>query len=176
MTWASCGVLLQSPCPHKSQRDYHLWHPVGHLSLWPQCQPGKNRAQRHFGLCSVSCTVPDTGRHPMDKWMKESQGLQGEEGILPLVYFLSPGLDDWTTGTQVTKQFTGSLAFLCPFDASCSWMGCVCVNEQVLKSLLQHHSSKASILQCSAFLTVQLSHPYMTTGKTIALTRRTIMQ
>ena len=40
-----------------------------------------------------------------------------------------------------------------------------------LKSLLQHHSSKASILQCSAFLIVQLSHPYMTTGKTIALTR-----
>ena len=42
-----------------------------------------------------------------------------------------------------------------------------------LKSLLQHHSSKASVLQPSAFFTVQLSHPYMTTGKTIALTRRT---
>ena len=40
-----------------------------------------------------------------------------------------------------------------------------------LKSLLQHHSSKASILQCSAFFIVQLSHPWMTTGKTIALTR-----
>ena len=44
-----------------------------------------------------------------------------------------------------------------------------------LKSLLQHHSSKASILQCSAFFTVQLSHPYMTTGKTVALTRRTFV-
>ena len=44
-----------------------------------------------------------------------------------------------------------------------------------LKSLLQHHSLKASILQCSAFFTVQLSHPYMTTGKTIALTRRTLV-
>jgi len=42
--------------------------------------------------------------------------------------------------------------------------------QGTLKSLLQHHSSKASILQCSAFFTVQLSHPYMTTGKTIALT------
>ena len=42
--------------------------------------------------------------------------------------------------------------------------------QGTLKSLLQHHSSKASILQCSAFLMVQLSHPYMTTGKTIALT------
>ena len=45
----------------------------------------------------------------------------------------------------------------------------------VTKSLLQHHSSKASILQCSAFFTVQLSHPYMTTGKTIALTRQTFV-
>ena len=44
-----------------------------------------------------------------------------------------------------------------------------------LNSLLQHHSSKASILQCSAFFTVQMSHPYMTTGKTIALTRWTFV-
>ena len=45
--------------------------------------------------------------------------------------------------------------------------------QGTLKSLLQHHDSKASILQCSAFFIVQLSHSYMTTGKTIALTRRT---
>ena len=45
--------------------------------------------------------------------------------------------------------------------------------QGTLKSLLQHHSSKASILQCSAFFIVQLSHPYITTGKTIALTRWT---
>ena len=44
-----------------------------------------------------------------------------------------------------------------------------------LKNLLQHHSSKASILQCSAFFMVRLSHPYMTIGKTIALTRRTFV-
>ena len=47
--------------------------------------------------------------------------------------------------------------------------------QGTLKSLLQHQSSKASILQCSAFFTVQLSHPYMTTGKTIALTKRTFV-
>ena len=47
--------------------------------------------------------------------------------------------------------------------------------QGTLKSLLQHHSSKASILQHSAFFTVQLSHPYMMTGKTIALTRRTLV-
>ena len=52
------------------------------------------------------------------------------------------------------------------------WLDLLAVQE-TLKSLLQHHSSKASILRRSAFFTVQLSHPYMTTGKTIALTRRT---
>ena len=47
--------------------------------------------------------------------------------------------------------------------------------QGTLKSLLQHHSSKTSILQCSAFFTVQLSHPYMTTGKTKALARQTFV-
>ena len=51
------------------------------------------------------------------------------------------------------------------------WLDLLAV-QGTLKSLLQHHSSKASILQCLAFFTVQLSHPYMTTGKTIALTRQ----
>ena len=54
------------------------------------------------------------------------------------------------------------------------WLDLLAV-QGTLKSLLQHHSSKASILQCSAFLIVQLSHPYMTTGKTIALNRRTFV-
>uniref|UniRef100_A0AC11DPU5 Uncharacterized protein n=1 Tax=Ovis aries TaxID=9940 RepID=A0AC11DPU5_SHEEP len=54
------------------------------------------------------------------------------------------------------------------------WLDLLAV-QGTLKSLLRHHSSKASILQHSAFLTVQLSHPYMTTGKTIALTRRTFV-
>ena len=54
------------------------------------------------------------------------------------------------------------------------WLDLLAV-QGTLKSLLQHHSSKASILQCSGFFTVQLSHPYMTTGKTIALTRRTLV-
>ena len=54
------------------------------------------------------------------------------------------------------------------------WFGLLAV-QGTFKSLLQHHSSKASILQWSAFFTVQLSHPYMTTGKTIALTRQTFV-
>ena len=54
------------------------------------------------------------------------------------------------------------------------WLDLLAV-QGALKSLLQHHISKASILQCSAFFVVQLSHPYMTTGKTIALTRWTFV-
>ena len=54
------------------------------------------------------------------------------------------------------------------------WLDLLAV-QGTLKILLQHHSSKASILQCSAFFIVQLSHPYMTTGKTIALTRQTFV-
>ena len=54
------------------------------------------------------------------------------------------------------------------------WLDLLAV-QGTLKSLLQHHSSKASIFQCSAFFVVQLSHPYMTTGKTIALTKLTFV-
>ena len=57
---------------------------------------------------------------------------------------------------------------------SMDWLDLLAV-QGTLKGLLQHHSSKASILQCSAFFTVQLSHPYTTTGKTIASTRRTLV-
>ena len=61
-----------------------------------------------------------------------------------------------------------------PVSFRMDWLDLLAV-QGTLKSLLQHHSSKASILWCSAFFTVQLSHPYMTTGKTIALTRQTFV-
>ena len=66
------------------------------------------------------------------------------------------------------KEIPGLISF------RMDWLDLLAV-QGTLKSLLQHHSSKASILQRSAFFTVQLSHPYMTTGKTIALTRRTFV-
>ena len=64
-----------------------------------------------------------------------------------------------------SKEHPGLISF------RMDWLDLLAV-QGTLKSLLQHHSSKASILRCSAFFTVQLSHPYMTTGKTIALTKR----
>ena len=67
-----------------------------------------------------------------------------------------------------SKEIPGLISF------RMDWLDLL-ASQGTLKSLLQHHSSKASILQRSAFFTVQLSHPYMTTGKTIALTRRTFV-
>ena len=67
-----------------------------------------------------------------------------------------------------SKEYPGLISF------RMDWLDLLAV-QGTLKSLLPHHSSKASILQRSAFFTVQLSHPYMTTGKTIALTRRTFV-
>ena len=61
-----------------------------------------------------------------------------------------------------------------PISFRMDWLDLLAV-KGTHKSFLQHHSSKASILWCSALFTVQLSHPYMTTGKTIALTRRTLV-
>ena len=63
-----------------------------------------------------------------------------------------------------SNEYSGLISF------KMDWLDVLAV-QRTLKSLLQHHSSKASILQPSAFFMVQLSHPYMTTGKTIALTR-----
>ena len=64
----------------------------------------------------------------------------------------------------LSKEIPGLISF------RMDWLDLLAV-QRTLKSLLQHHSSKASILRCSAFFTVQISHPYMTTGETIALTR-----
>ena len=74
----------------------------------------------------------------------------------------------WSYRFSITpsKEIPGLISF------RMDWLDLLAV-QGTLKSLLQHHSSKASILWCSAFITVQLSHPYMTTGKTIALTRWT---
>ena len=72
----------------------------------------------------------------------------------------------FTFSIILSKEIPGLISF------RMDWLDLLAV-QGTLKSLLQHHRSKASIPRCSAFFTVQLSHPYMTTGKTIALTRQT---
>ena len=72
------------------------------------------------------------------------------------------------SASVLPHEYSGLISF------RMDWLDLLAV-QGTLKSLLQHHSSKASILWCSAFLIVQLSHPYMTTGKTTALTRQTFV-
>ena len=76
----------------------------------------------------------------------------------------------WTFSLSIipSKEILGLISF------RMDWLDLLAV-QGTLKSLLQHHISKALILCCSAFFTVQLSHPYMTTGKTIALTRQALV-
>ena len=80
------------------------------------------------------------------------------------LYMRWPKYWSFSFKTSPTNEHPGLISF------RMDWFDLLAV-QGTLKSLLQHHSSKASILECSAFFTVQLSHPYMTTGKTIALTR-----
>ena len=76
----------------------------------------------------------------------------------------------WSLSFSISpsNEYSGLISF------RMDWLDLLAV-QGTLKSLLQHHSSKASVLGCSVFFVVQLSHPYMTTGKTIALTRRTFV-
>ena len=74
----------------------------------------------------------------------------------------------WSLSISPSSEYSGLISF------RIDWLDLLTV-QGTLKSLLQHHSSKASILRRSAFFTVQVSHPYMTTGKTIALTRQTLV-
>ena len=74
----------------------------------------------------------------------------------------------WSFSISPSNEYSGLISF------GIDWFDLLAV-QGTLKNLLQHHSSKASVLQCSAFFIVQLPHPYMTTGKTIALTRWTFV-
>ena len=87
------------------------------------------------------------------------------ETVLPIRW---PSYWSFSFNINPTNEYSGLISF------RIDWLDLLAV-PVTLQSLLQHHSSKASILQCSAFFMVQFSHPYMTTGKTIALTRPTFV-
>ena len=84
------------------------------------------------------------------------------------LHMMWPKYGSFSFSISPSKEIPGLISF------RMDWLDLLAV-QGALKSLLQHHNSKASILRRSAFFTVQLSHPYMTTGKTIALTRRTFV-
>ena len=117
------------------------------LSQW--YHPTISSSVVSFSSCPQS--FPASGSFQMSQLFTlggQSTGVSASTSVLPM----NPGLISFRT----------------------DWLDLLAV-QGTLKSLLQHHSSKASIPRCSAFFTVQLSHPYMTTGKTIALTRWTFV-
>ena len=107
------------------------------------CHPAISSSVVPFSSCPQS--LPASESFPMSQllaWGGQSIGVSALASVLPV------NTQDWS-----------------PLE----WTGWISLQSKGLSSLLQHHSSKASILQCSAFFTVPLSHPYMTTGKTITL-------
>ena len=85
-----------------------------------------------------------------------------------VLHIRRPKIWSFSFNINPSNDYSGLIAF------RMDWLDLLAV-QRTLKSLLQHPSSKASIFQCSVFFIVQLSHPYMTTGKTIALTRWTLV-
>ena len=85
------------------------------------------------------------------------------ESVLPIRW---PKYQSFSFSIRPSSEHPGLISF------RMDWLDLLAV-QGTLKSLLQHHSSKGSVLRCSAFFTVQLSHPYMTTGETVAVTRHT---
>ena len=110
----------------------------------------------HFILCHPLLLLPP---------IPHSIRVFSNESALPMGW---PKYWSFSFSISPSNEYLGLISF------RMDWL-CLLAVQGTLKSLLQHHSSKASIVWCSAFFTVQLSHPYMTTGKTIALTRLTFV-
>ena len=151
----SCSVVSDTLQPHEPQHARpHCPSPTPGvhpnpcpMSWW--CHPTISSSVIPFSSCPQS--FPASGSFPMSRlfaWGGQSIGVSALTSVLPM------NTQDWS---------------------ALGWTGWISSVQGTLKSLLQHHSSKASILQHSAFFPVQLSHPYMTTGKTIALNRQTFV-
>ena len=143
----------RTPCPSPTPRVYPNSCP---LSRW--CHPTISSSVVPFSSCLPS--FPTSGSFQMSQLFASGGqriGVSASTSVLPM------NTQDWSP-----LGWTGWISFR---------MDCLdlLAVQGTLRSLLQHHSSKASILQRSAFFIVQLSCPYMTTGKTIALTRRTFV-
>ena len=109
--------------------------------------------------------------HPLLSPSPPAPNPSQHQGLFPMSQLFTSGgqsIGVFSFSISPSNEHPGLISF------RINWLDLLAV-QGTLKSLLQHHSSKASIFRCSAFFIVQLSYPYMTTGKTIALTRRTLL-
>ena len=140
-----CDPMDWLPCPSPTSKAYSNSCP---LNQW--CHPTISSSVIPFS--SHLQSFPASGSFQMSRFFtsgSQSIGVSASASVLP-------------------NEYSRLISF------RIDWLDLLAV-QGTLKSLLQHHSSKATILRCSAFFTVQLLHPYMTTGKTIALTRQTFV-
>ena len=127
------------------------------------------------------CPSPTLGEHPnpcpLSRWCHPTISSSVVPSIFPSIRVFSnesalcirwPKYWSFSSNISPSNEYPGLISF------RMDWLHLLAV-QGTLKSLLQHHSSKASVLQRWVFFTVQLSHPYITTGKTIALSRRTFV-
>ena len=144
-------------------------------SLWPH---GLQHARLPCpspspGACSTSCPLSQRCHPIISSSVVPSPpafNLSQHQGLFQWVSSLHQVAKVWSFSFSISpcNEYSGLISFkIYRFD--------LLAVQGTLKSLLQHHSSKASVLRRSAFFMVQISHPYMTTGKTIALTRRTFV-
>ena len=145
----SCSVMSNSLQPHE-----------------PQCQDSLSNinSQTPPKPMSIQPSHPLSSPSPPALNLSQNQGFSNESALC--IWW--PKYWSFSFSISLSNEHPGLISF------RMDWLYLLAV-QGTLKSLLQHHSSKASILLGSAFFTVQLSHPYMTTGKTIALTRQTFV-
>ena len=129
-------------------------------------EPTQTHVHRVSGAIQPSC--PLLSPSPPTFNLSQDEGLSNES-VLCIRW---PKHWSFSFNISPSSEYSGLISFRISFRID--WLDLLAV-QGTLKSLLQHHSSKASILWCSAFFRVQLSHPFMTTGKTTALTRKTFV-
>ena len=130
----------------------------------------------------LPCPSPTPGAYsnscPLHQWCHPTISSSVVQSSSHLQSFPTSGSFQMSQFFTSGGQSIGASASVLPMNTQdwfpLGWMSCISLQSKG-KSLFQHHSSKASILLCSAFFIVQLSHPYMTTGKTIALATRTLV-
>ena len=132
-----------------------LWELVVDREAWHRSTSVRDAIQPSYPLSSPSSAAFNLSQH---------------QGLFQWVSSSHQWPKYWSCSFSISpsKEHPGLISF------RMDWLDLLAV-QRTLKSLIQHHRSKASILRCSAFFTVQLSHPYMTIGKTIALTRGTFV-
>ena len=148
----------------------HVWLFVNSWTTAPQASLSINNSWSLLKLTSIESVMPSNHLilcHPFLFLPSIFPSIRvfSSESVFHIRW---PKYWSFSFSISPSNEYSGPISF------GIDWFDLLAVQES-LKSLLQHHSSKASILRCSAFFMVQLSHPYMTTGKTIALTRQTFV-